>query len=223
MMDAARSKSIRSLDAQATKEIHRGVRVHRQGDPPASKKARQGDDTCESGKPEMGKWNQPKILMDPSSGIGKGSDEQTAEIEGEETRNAASMETLALMRAQAAIDGLTRGDICELRSFPSPPAAVNMVVAALMITLTGRGEPTAEGWLSAKRYMTDIDSLFAAISNLNLNNLRVPQLKKLKAYIMNPAFRPDVIASVSLAASRLCAWILGVLVGTRQAPGTVET
>lgn len=212
MMDAARSKSIRSLDAQATKDIHRGVRVHRQGDPPASKQARQGDETCDSGKPEMGR----------SFGTGKGPVKQTSEIE-EETRNAASMETLALMRAQAAIDGLTRGDICELRSFPSPPAAVNMVVAALMITLTGRGEPTAEGWLSAKRYMTDIDRLFAAISNLNLNNLRVTQLKKLEAYIMNPAFRPDVIASVSLVASRLCAWILGVLVGTRQAPGTVET
>lgn len=213
MMDAARSKSIRSLDAQAIKDIHRGVRVHRQGDPPPTKQARHGDKTCDSGKPGMS----------PSFGIGKGPEKQTTEVEGEETRNAASMETLALMRAQAAIDGLTRGDICELRSFPSPPAAVNMVMAALMITLTGRGEPTAEGWLSAKRYMTDIDSLFAAISNINLNNLQVTQLKMLETYIMNPAFRPDVIASVSLVASRLCAWILGVLVGTRQSPGAAET
>lgn len=123
-----------------------------------------------------------------------------------------SGESLALMRAQAAIDELTRGDICELRSFAKPPAAVNMVSAALMIALTGHGEPTAAGWLSAKRYMTNIDRLFGAVAGLDLSNLRVSQTRKLEAYIRNPAFRPDVVACVSLPASKICAWILGVLV-----------
>lgn len=137
-------------------------------------------------------------------------------VEGEEwePRNETSVsgESRALMRAQAAIDGLTRGDICELRSFAKPPAAVNMVTAALMIALTGQGEPTAAGWLSARRYMTNVDKLFAAISGLNLNTLRVSQTRKLEAYTRNPAFRPEIVACVSLPASKICAWVLGVLV-----------
>ena len=130
----------------------------------------------------------------------------------EEESESLSGESLALMRAQAAIDGLTRGDICELRSFAKPPAAVNMVAAALMIALTGQGEPTAAGWLSAKRYMTNIDRLFAAVAGLDLSSLRVSQTRKLESYARNPAFRPDVIACVSLPASKICAWVLGVLV-----------
>ncbi|CAN0525497.1 unnamed protein product, partial [Scytosiphon promiscuus] len=90
------------------------------------------------------------------------------------------------MRAQAAIDGLTRGDICELRSFAKPPPAVNMVVAALMIALTGEGEPTPAGWLNAKRFMTNVDKLFAAVAGLDLDNLRVSQTRKLEAYVRNP-------------------------------------
>lgn len=142
---------------------------------------------------------------------GKEEEEQRKE---ERREGSASMsgESLALMRAQTAIDGLTRGDICELRSFAKPPAAVNMVVAALMIALTGQGEPTAAGWLCAKRYMTNIDKLFAAVAGLDLNTLRVSQTRKLEAYVRNPAFRPSIIACVSLPASKICAWVLGVLV-----------
>lgn len=145
---------------------------------------------------------------------GDGDAEQDVPDEGLES---VSGESLALMRAQAAIDELTRGDIGELRSFAKPPAAVNMVAAALMIALTGHGEPTAAGWLSAKRYMTNIDKLFGAVAGLDLNHLRVSQTRKLEAYVRNPAFRPDVVACVSLPASKICAWILGVLVR-----GTVE-
>lgn len=134
------------------------------------------------------------------------------QVKPDEDSELVSGESLALMRAQAAIDELTRGDICELRSFAKPPAAVNMVAAALMIALTGQGEPTAAGWLSAKRYMTNIDKLFGAVAELNLDNLRVSQTRKLEAYVRNPAFRPDIIACVSLPASKICAWVLGILV-----------
>lgn len=153
---------------------------------------------------------------------GKGEGERRQE-ERSDASGSVSGESLALMRAQAAIDGLTRGDICELRSFAKPPAAVNMVVAALMIALTGHGEPTAAGWLSAKRYMTNVDKLFAAVAGLDLNALRVSQTRKLEAYVRNPAFRPGIIACVSLPASKICAWVLGVLVsGTGRASVSIE-
>ncbi|CAM9217533.1 unnamed protein product, partial [Hapterophycus canaliculatus] len=141
------------------------------------------------------------------------------EYENERAGGSVSGESLALIRAQAAIDGLTRGDICELRSFSKPPAAVNMAAGALMIALTGQGEPTAAGWLSAKRYMTNVDKLFAAIAGLDLSNLRVSQTRKLEAYIRNPAFRPEIVACVSLPASKICAWILGVLEAHRWRTG----
>lgn len=155
--------------------------------------------------------SSPVFLAESSSGERDEGDEE--ETGGESV----SGESLALMRAQAAIDGLTRGDICELRSFSKPPAAVNMAAAALMIALTGHGEPTAAGWMSAKRYMTNVDKLFAAIAGLDLTNLRASQTRKLEAYVRNPAFRPDIVACVSLPASKICAWILGVLV-SRTSP-----
>ncbi|CAM9277713.1 unnamed protein product, partial [Scytosiphon promiscuus] len=151
----------------------------------------------------------------PDSPSGEGNQRNDEEASGESV----SGESSALLRAQAAIDGLTRVDICELRSFSKPPAAVNMATAALMIALTGQGEPTAAGWLSAKRYMTNVDKLFSSIAGLNLSNLRVSQTRKLEAYVANPAFRPDVIACVSLPASKICAWILGVLEAHRWRTG----
>lgn len=192
MVDEARTKSVKRLDAQA---------------------AAAAADRIRSGSPSRG---VPQPTGDTHfSSTAQGSYPGKGEEEEEwERRNETSVsgESRALMRAQAAIDGLTRGDICELRSFTKPPAAVNMVTAALMIALTGQGEPTAAGWLSARRYMTNVDKLFAAISGLDLNTLRVSQTRKLETYTRNPAFRPEIVACVSLPASKICAWVLGVLV-----------
>ncbi|CAM9159639.1 unnamed protein product [Ectocarpus fasciculatus] len=199
MVDEARTKSVKRLDAQA---------------------AAAAADRIHSGSPSRG-VSQPTgdtqfSLTAQGSYPGKGEEEEERERRNE---TSVSGESRALMRAQAAIDGLTRGDICELRSFTKPPAAVNMVTAALMIALTGQGEPTAAGWLSARRYMTNVDKLFAAISGLDLNTLRVSQTRKLETYTRNPAFRPEIVACVSLPASKICAWVLGVLEAHRWRTG----
>lgn len=166
------------------------------------------DDKSRSHGGEKNHSDVPTSREESSSSVIEGGELDNPDDESESV----SGESLALMRAQAAIDELTRGDICELRSFAKPPAAVNMVAAALMIALTGHGEPTAAGWLSAKRYMTNVDKLFGAVAGLDLNSLRVSQTRKLEAYVRNPAFRPEVVACVSLPASKICAWVLGVLV-----------
>lgn len=243
MVDEARTKTVKRLDAQAAEAAafatgggfgtttttlsqrdttsNNGGKKYGQPQPRAAKRVR-GSSSIPF-EQEDGGWNDSargsrRIQGDPpsspvflSDSRGKREGEQRQE-ERSEASSSVSGESLALMRAQAAIDGLTRGDICELRSFAKPPAAVNMVVAALMIALTGHGEPTASGWLSAKRYMTNVDKLFATVAGLDLNSLRVSQTRKLEAYVRNPAFRPGIIACVSLPASKICAWVLGVLV-----------
>lgn len=226
-VDAARTKSVRRLDSRAAAARGEGSsgpagpagRV-RQGQP-ATKRARVRSTEGRAREASSG-------VVDPSS-LTKG-DAVTFGVhdsvglgwsggsgEGERGNNL-SMESHALMRAQAAIDGLSRGDVCELRSFSKPPAAVNMVVAALMILLTGDGEPSASGWLTAKRFMTNVDMLFVAIAGLDLDNLRASQVRKLEAYVRNSAFRPEIIACVSLPASKLCAWVLGILVRRVENP-----
>lgn len=216
MVDEARTKSVKRLDAEAAAAVARGFtrgtsdgqgQQHR-----ASKRGRgaAGGDFNTGRAYEGTNKSTKSIKFDALSATRDGwRDEEAA---GGKGNDAVSGESIALMRAQAAIDGLTRGDICELRSFAKPPPAVNMVVAALMIALTEEGEATPAGWLCAKRFMTNIDKLFAAIAGLNLDNLRVSQTRKLEAYVRNPAFRPDIVACVSLPASKLCAWVLGVLV-----------
>lgn len=200
MVDAARKKSVRRLDAQAA----------------ATAGALEMGDTSTQVQSSAAKkprnWSCQGLQVEPSFDAPHDSREA-----GKDKYDATSGETLALMRAQAAIDGLTRGDICELRSFSKPPAAVNMATAAMMITLAGHGEPTAEGWQSAKRYMTNVDNFFAAVSGLDLNTLKAHQTRKLEAYARNPAFRPDIVACVSLPASKLCSWVLGVLVSEWEA------
>lgn len=219
MIDEARTKSVKRLDDQAAAAAAAEAATGAGG---ITTRLIAGTGSSSSNRPQ---WQSPAAKR-ARGGIGPRrasrvhSSAATREQEGgegekdipDEESESVSGESLALMRAQAAIDELTRGDICELRSFAKPPAAVNMVAAALMIALTGHGEPTAAGWLSAKRYMTNIDKLFGAVTGLDLNTLRMSQTRKLEAYVRNPAFRPDVIACVSLPASKICAWILGVLV-----------
>ncbi len=251
MIDEARTKSVKRLDAQAAAAAAPGWGMKPgsgaddnvgQPQPRAVKRARGGAELRRGGERRPSRLHSSAAVEleeddrsrggrrhngtlpasggdDPSSYPGPGDsrgewDRGPDQRDGEDSESI-SGESLALMRAQAAIDGLTRGDICELRSFAKPPAAVNMVAAALMIALTGQGEPTAAGWMSAKRYMTNIDRLFAAVAGLDLSSMRVSQTRKLEAYVRNPAFRPEVIACVSLPASKICAWVLGVLVSAR--------
>lgn len=217
MVDAARTKSVRHLDARAAGVRDRGdAKSH--GQQPTAKRARRAVGESHGSMRGEESPTFPGLQVEPSASTRTGEETQDARLlgAGNNGNDAVSGESLALKRAQAAINGLTRGDICELRSFSKPPPAVNMVAAALMIFLTGHGEPTVAGWLSAKRYMTNVDNLFAAIAGLDLDSLLLSQTKKLEAYAQNPAFRPDIIASVSLPASKLCAWVLGVLVSGRR-------
>eukprot|EP00903_Cladosiphon_okamuranus_P015481 g14292.t1 len=247
MIDEARTKSVKRLDEQAAavaaatggadatrlntetgrsrSQRHRAAKRARGGIGPRRTSRAQRSTIREQDNDGRSRGRRKHQAAVPTPGddqstsvilSGDGDREQKLPDEGSE---AVSGESLALMRAQAAIDELTRGDIGELRSFAKPPAAVNMVAAALMIALTGHGEPTAAGWLSAKRYMTNIDKLFEAVATLDLNNLRVSQTRKLEAYVRNPSFRPDVIACVSRPASKICAWILGVLEAHRWRNG----
>lgn len=227
MVDSARTKSIKRLDYRAAatpgqmtvlgggkdKDAHGQC----QNVQPVAKRIRGLRDTGGIGSQVPPEFSIEKA--DPSSHGASG--EGVLGIFGDTTGptvahnwdgHEASQETLALMRAQAAIDSLTRRDICELRSFSKPPAAVNMVAAALMITLTGDGEPSAAGWSASKRFMTNVDRLFAVIAGLDLDRIKVSQIRKLESYARNPAFRPEIIACVSFPASKLCAWVLGVLV-----------
>lgn len=227
MVDAARTKAVQRLDTRAAtattadltgrtpgRGYEGNAHKKQKSQQPAAKRTRNTIDGVGSGSQESRDLS-PAVGPSPSQ---NGSGERISEHgnDDRETGQDVSQETLALLRAQAAIDGLTRGDICELRSFSQPPAAVNMVAAALMITLTGEGEPSATGWLASKRFMTDVDSLFAAIAGLDLDRIRVSQIRKLESYARNPAFRPEIVAFVSLPASKLCAWVLGVLVSFWQ-------
>lgn len=228
MVDAARTKAVHRLDSRAAlataagptgrtpeRGYERDAHIQRQhNQQPAAKRIRSTTD-------RVGSESQKSLHLPPEVGPSPSqvmSDEKIFEQvkDSKETGQGESQETLALLRAQAAIDGLTRGDICELRSFSKPPAAVNMVAAALMIALTGEGEPSAAGWLASKRFMTNVDSLFAAIAGLDLDRIKVSQIRELESYARNPAFRPEIISFVSLPASKLCAWVLGVLVSFWQ-------
>lgn len=225
MIDAARTKSIRRLNMRTTTAATAAVAAGgiRDEQRNSLKDRRQRQDAARERRGE--KRDQPyndKIHRKrgrsrqglPIDRVWSAQSSQNAHTEEDVQKGACSLsvESMALVRAQKAIDGLTRGDICELRTFSKPPAAVTMVTAALMIILTGHGEPTAAGWVSAKRYMTNIDKLFAALAGLDVASLKLSQTSKVETYAKNPAFRPEVVACVSIPASKICAWVLGILV-----------
>ena len=88
-----------------------------------------------------------------------------------------------------------------------PPAAVEVVLEAVMGLLTGKIMSFAD----TKRLLGSGESFLFMLREFKLEDVSDARLKLLEPYVDNPVFRPDNVQSVSHCAAKFCTWVLGVV------------
>ncbi|XP_022090689.1 dynein heavy chain 6, axonemal-like isoform X2 [Acanthaster planci] len=135
-------------------------------------------------------------------------DEATAKVKAEETQAIADDaqrdldEALpALESAQKALDALDKNDISEIKVFNKPPDMVLTVMETICILLGVKPD-----WPSAKGLLSDPNFL-KKLLDYDKDNVPDSTLKKLKKYIENPKFVPEVVEKTSKACKSMCMWV----------------
>ena len=122
----------------------------------------------------------------------------------------ARQEVTAIRRSyEAAVAGvlaLAEKDLRELRTYTSPPAAVEAVLAAVCVAL---GVPS--DWTSVHTLLNHSHvSVFARIEAFDLASVRPARAAQLERMLVSPDLQPERVVAVSAAAHSLAAWVRAV-------------
>lgn len=135
-------------------------------------------------------------------------DEAVAKVKAEETKSIADdaqrdldLALPALDNALKALDSLEKSDITEIKGFNNPPKMVQTVMEAVCILLGAKPD-----WPTAKTLLGDTNFL-RNLYNYDKDNIAESKLKKIRPYIENPDFQPEVVAVVSKACRSMCLWV----------------
>ncbi|CAH8601294.1 unnamed protein product [Schistosoma mattheei] len=107
----------------------------------------------------------------------------------------------ALEAANKALDSLDKNDISEIRVFTKPPQLVQTVMEAVCIMLGQKGD-----WATAKIVLNDSNFLRKLVEYPK-DDITDGQLKKLKKFIDNPEFIPEIVEKTSKACKSMCMWV----------------
>jgi dynein heavy chain len=107
----------------------------------------------------------------------------------------------ALAAANKALDSLDKKDVQEIKVFNTPPELVQVVMEAVCV-LFGR----KTDWKTAKAFLGESDFL-KQMQTYDKESISDAILKKLKPYIENPKFQPEVVEKVSRACLSMCLWV----------------
>lgn len=120
-----------------------------------------------------------------------------------------------LQRAKDAINTLNKLDIAEIRTMVKPPAAVEVVVEAVMCLLFGKLLTFDE----SKQFFGLGDKFLQMLNEFRVEDVTDETLRLVEPYTDNPIFRPENVLSVSYCAAKFCAWVLGVVQATKWQRG----
>ncbi|KAL9959258.1 hypothetical protein ACROYT_G032565 [Oculina patagonica] len=107
----------------------------------------------------------------------------------------------ALDAANKALDSLDKSDISELKVFTTPPELVMTVMESICILLNAKPD-----WATAKSILGD-PKFLSKLMEYNKDNIADSTLKKLKKYIDNPKFTPEIVEKVSKACRSMVMWV----------------
>jgi pimeloyl-ACP methyl ester carboxylesterase len=116
-----------------------------------------------------------------------------------------------LQEAMKAIEGLTKLDVAEIRTMIKPPAAVEVVIEAVMILLTGKRMPFKDSY----KLLSGGEAFLVMLKEFKIDDVSDEKLRLVEAYVDNPLFRPENVAPVSHCASKFCAWVHGIVHAAR--------
>ena len=154
-------------------------------------------------------------FLSDQSGASKRSDARShiAEIESENSFEKDRHASLQV--ALRAVEGLTKLDVAEIRTMSKPPAAVEVVMEAVIVLLTGKTLPFQE----ARRLLGGGEAFLLMLREFQLENVTDSRLRLIEPYVDNPVFRPENVQPISYCASKFCAWVLGVVQAARWQRG----
>ena len=111
-----------------------------------------------------------------------------------------------LEAAEAALKTLDKAAIVEIKTFPNPPAAVVMVMEAVMVLI---GEKT--DWNNVRSVLGDTQGFINKLLFYDVSKTPESVLTKVRnKYLKLKEFDPEDIGKKSSAAKCLCVWSLSV-------------
>jgi len=112
--------------------------------------------------------------------------------------------------ALAALKGLEKQDLTELKSLQKPPPDVEMVVAAVMVLTSNEKKIPplkAREWAQSKKMMANVSAWMRDLENFDYNNIPQACVDGIKMYLDHDGFEGEKIKTKSNAAAGLCEWV----------------
>lgn len=112
-----------------------------------------------------------------------------------------------LENAKKIVDGLEKSAIVELKALGSPPPAVEMVMACVLLML---GEKKLD-WEAVRIFIKDPGAFIKIVKAFDVTAMSENLLKKVReGYFKKPDFSPEIVTSKSAPAGKLCSWCLAL-------------
>ena len=126
----------------------------------------------------------------------------------------------AVKKAMAALGGLDKNSLTELKSLTTPPAEVLNVTAAVQYMTAKKGTNLKKidtSWNAAKKFMGDAASFLAMLQAFDKDNFLLENKAEVRKFTgppdaPNPNFNYDYMKSKSGAAAGLCDWIVNICI-----------
>ncbi|CAF0762898.1 unnamed protein product [Adineta steineri] len=109
-----------------------------------------------------------------------------------------------LIKANLALEQLTKRDIGEVKAYIHPPSQIEKVMKALMI-LKGKEDT----WDEAKKDLANVDFI-KTLTKFPKDDITDRTLRRMQPFINDSELIPEKLKGVSSAASALCTWIRAV-------------
>jgi len=123
----------------------------------------------------------------------------------------------AMERASAAVRGLDKNSLGELKGFKAPPKGVERVTGACAMMLEGEFKKH-EQWDYAKKMMADVGGFMAKLENYGNTGAKKMSdqlVAALDALVKSDGFTQEEMKSKSSAAANLCAFVVNIFAYNR--------
>eukprot|EP00965_Chrysotila_dentata_P085320 2815180-Pleurochrysis_carterae.AAC.4 len=130
-----------------------------------------------------------------------------------------------LLSCLQALRTLKKEHITEVKSMKSPPAAVKLTMEAvcimkqippLKVPSADRRSKVDDYWEPAKKMMNE-PKFLQSLVDYDKDNVPPAVIERIRSYVANPDFEPEVVKKSSTAAFGLCCWVRAMEIYDRVA------
>lgn len=108
-----------------------------------------------------------------------------------------------------------------MKSYNSPPILIKLALEAACVMLGIQPKITEVGegknmrkefdyWGKAKKLLNEHKKFLESLVKYDKDNIPDDRLGKIKEYLENPKFKPEVIKNASEAAEGICKWVIAI-------------